>query len=296
MAIQISKRYWQVAKRLTTEQLQRDSYDGAYITDMDLFNVDIGRRGHNFFLGYYSKKGLGLIIEKYGIRDLLKAKGFSNVTYELDTSDPYVHKLTLHDNKRMIIEVVLKREIFSVNMPFECRVNGRRFNTLSIEWLCLQNPDAAFSEERPQLPGQQYPGLGLASKAVELLMIAAWRLKLTGLLNTPQHYHNAFLYSKIFFYIDPMHQAMLQALARDTKKYPLHKVAWALEWDAVIDETTGKPFKWFAAKQVVPLDSDLKKVFNSWDYRKYVHQLKKDFKFRLDEEKYRAKKQIQEDE
>ena len=93
-----------------------------------------------------------------------------------------------------------------------------------------------------------------------------------------------------------MHQALLQALTRDTQKYPLHQVAWALEWDAIIDETTGKPFKWFAAKQVVPLDPDLKKMFNSWDYRKYVHRLKKELKFSLNEEKYQEKKQLQEDE
>jgi len=294
MSIRISKTYWQIAKRLTTAQLQRDTYDGAYIRDEDLFNVNIGRRGHDFFLGYYSKKGLGLIIDKYGLRELLHKKGFPDVRYDLDTSDPYVHKLTLLNRDRMLAEVVLKREPIVLKMPYETPVNDKRFTALSIEWLCLQNPDATFTAQRPQLPGQQFPGLGMASKSVELLMIAAWRLHLAGLLNTPQHYHNAFLYSKIFFYIDPVHQAMLTALARDTRKYPLHQVAWALEWQALMDEVSGEPFTWFAAKQVVPLNSELKKVFNSWDYRRHVQRLSKEFKFRLDEKKYETMKRIKE--
>ncbi|MCK5344934.1 MAG: hypothetical protein KAR20_16100, partial [Candidatus Heimdallarchaeota archaeon] len=112
--MKISKKYWQIAKRLTTVQLQKDLSDSSYFTEQDLFNVDIGRRGHNFFLGYYSREGLKLIIEKYGIFDLLKSMGFSQLSYSIDTDDPYVHKLTVYDAKRMLIEVVLKRDTFNL--------------------------------------------------------------------------------------------------------------------------------------------------------------------------------------
>ncbi len=293
--MRISKKYWQIAKRLTTAQLQKDQSDSSYFTEQDLFNVDIGRRGHDFFLGYYSHEGLKLVIEKYGVFDMLKSMGFKQPSYTINTDDPYVHKLTVYDAKRMLVEVVLKRDTFNLSMPFPTELEGKRINTLAIEWMSMQNPDAEFEKSRPKLPGQQYPGLGIASKAVEILMIAAWRLKLAGLLNTPQYYHNAFLYSRIFFCLDPNQQALLQALSRDTKKYQLSTVAWALEWGAIFEEKQDTPFRWEVTKQIVPLDGELKKLFNSWDYRKLVKKLAQDYKFRLDEDKFIKKKKIKED-
>ncbi len=291
----LNKKYWQIAKRLSTAQLQLDSYDDAYITDMDLFNTESGGRGHNFFLGFYSHKGFELIVRKYGILKTLEEIGFKNVEYKIDTSDLYIHKVTFYDKKRMLIEAVLKRESKTLDLPFYPKADGKRITILSIEWLSMQNPDADFSIERPRLPGQQYPGLGLASRAVELLMIAAWRLKLAGLVNKPQQYHNAFLYSKIFYYLNPEHQAKLMAISRDTKRYPLNKTAWAVEWGALIDEVENKPFVWSASEQIVPLDIELKKAFNSWEYRRLVKKLSEKYKFRIDEDKYIKIKKIKED-
>ncbi len=291
----INKNYWQIAKRLSTAQLQLDSYDNAYITDMDLFNAESGGMGHNFFLGFYSHKGFELIVKKYGILETLREIGFKNIEYKIDTSDPYIHKITFYDNKRMLIEAVLKREIITLNLPFYPKANGKRITILSIEWLSMQNPDADFTADRPRLPGQQYPGLGLASRAVELMMIAAWRLKLAVLVNKPQQYHNAYLYSKIFFYLNPEHQAVLMAISRDTKKHPLHKTAWAIEWGALIDEVENKPFTWTASQQIVPLDVELKKAFNSWEYRRLVKKLSGKYKFRINEDKYIKIRKIKED-
>lgn len=290
-----NKKYWQIAKRLNTAQLQIDNYDDAYITDSDLFNVDISKRGHNFFLGYYSHSGLKTTIERYGIVQTLQEKGFKAVHFKIDTSDPYKHKLTFFDGKRMLIEVVLKRETLRLDLSSQLQQHDQRLNVLAIEWMAMQNPDQEFTPKHPQLPGQQYPGLGLASKAVELLMIIAWRLKLGGLVNTPQQYHNAFLYSRIFFYINPEHQAILMALARDMKRYPLYKTAWALEWGAIFDTHQDKPVSWFAANQIVPLDTELKRVFNSWDYRRKVRKLSEQYNFKMDEDKYIKIKKIKED-
>ena len=288
--MEIPKKYWQIAKRLTTAQLQKETDDKVSLDEGDLFNINIGKRGHSYFLGYYSEEGLKLALEKYGIVEELAKRGFTNLVYRMDTSDPYVHRLTIYDGKshprHMLIESVLKRERKKLQLPFEHKMNGYTFEALSIEWMCMQNPRASFSKEHPQLPGQNYPGLGMASKAVIILMLIAWRLRLAGLINTPDHYHNAYIYSRIFYYLDPEMQARLTALSRDMKKYDLVKVAWALEWGAVIDENSGKPALWQAAPQVVPLDEKLKAFFNSSSYNKYVKEQSKKYRFRLDEEIY----------
>jgi hypothetical protein len=286
----VPKRYWQIAKRLTTAQLQKDDGDDQIINESDLFNLDIGRRGRNFFLGFYSLEGLKLAFEKYEVIRALNEKGFKDIVYDLDTSDPYVHRLTLFNKQKckddILIELVLKKYNVVIDMPFKTPLNGKCFETVAIEWMCLQNPYVDFSKKRPRLPGQKFPGLGLASKSVELLMIMSWRLNLAGLVNTPDHYHNAYLYSKIFYYLNPEFQARLMAIARDLKSYPLDTIAWAIEWDAVLDLTTGKPLKWMVGKQIVPFNNDLKRLFDSREYNKIVKTKMKDHKFKLDIEKF----------
>ena len=286
--MEIPKKYWQIAKRLSTAQLQREKSDTGFFDETDLFRVNLGKRSTSYFLGYYSEEGLKLALGKYGITKELEERGFKNLVFRVDTSDPYVHRLTIYDSspdpKNMLVEVLLKKERKKLELPFEHKMNGYAFNVLAIEWMCMQNPRMPFSKERPRLPGQNHPGLGMASKAVIILMLIAWRLRLAGLVNTPDHYHNAYLYSQIFYYLNPDMQARLVALNRDTKKYELVKVAWALEWGALIDEKTGKPEVWRAAPQVVPLDRKLKDFFNSSAYRKYVKEKSKEYKFRLDQE------------
>ncbi len=294
--MKVPKKYWYIAKRLSAAQLQKDSDDDSFLNEKALFDVNIGKRRRNFFLGYYSQEGLELAFEKYSVSKIFKDRGFSDLIYDIDTDDPYLHRLTIYNKKQkpsnMLAELVLKKETILFEMPFEAEVNNKRFDTLAIEWMCLQNPYGKFTRKRPKMPGQKFPGLGLASKAVELLMIAAWRLKLSGLVNTPEHYHNAFLYSKIFYYIDPYDQAKLVAMTRDMKKYSLEVVAWAMEWGLVTDETTGKPAEWFVAKQVIPLNSKLKDVYNSKTYQNLVKQEAKKYKFSLDYRAYKEMKRI----
>ena len=62
---------------------------------------------------------------------------------------------------------------------------------LRIEWLLMQNPRARFTAQRPRLPGQKHPGLGLLADVIALLIVACDRLQLGGLLFVPAHYHTA---------------------------------------------------------------------------------------------------------
>lgn len=293
-SIHFQKKYWNIAKRLTLAELQKPDEDSNHLFEKDLFNVNIGGRGNELFLGFYSRAGLQQIFKKYGIFEEFRRKGFKSPKLTIDTSDPYVHKLLLHSGEKkrenMLVELVLKKEVTKIDMPFDCALKGRKFEALSIEWMAMQNPLGKFTEDRPRLPGQHYPGLGLASKAIELLIILAWRLKLCGLLNTPENYHNAYLYSKIFFYLNPEYQARLLAMKRDMEKYKLADVAWAIEWGFIKDVHTGLPLKWQPGKQIVPLKEELKKMFNSRTYRKYVNMRAKEYNYEFDIDHYKKRR------
>ena len=62
---------------------------------------------------------------------------------------------------------------------------------LGLEWLLLQDPSVAFSLERPKLPGQDHPGLGIAIEVQEILIRVCHRLSLEGIWHRPAHYHVA---------------------------------------------------------------------------------------------------------
>ena len=288
--IHLRSKYWWIAKRLQTEQLQRTQSEKFEFSDRDLFELDIGKRGSSFFLGFYSQEGLKLALNKYGVYDLLKEKGFDNIYTDVDTSDPYKHRIALYQESRkkenLIVELVVRKYFFTLNLPYESSFNGSNYTGLAIDWLLIQDVNAHFTVKKQRLPDQNYPGLGLSSIVLELLLIICWRLNLAGIINVPNHYHNAFLYSKIFYYFNPSAQAKFMALRKSFKKYPLHKLSWGIEWGCVEDLIENKPLEWFVHHQIVPLHNDLQKVFNGWKYKSQVRKEIKKFKFAFNEEKY----------
>lgn len=283
-------KYWCIAKRLHTNQLQKKSSNKLNFSETDLFKTDIGQRGGDYFLGFYSEDGILAALKKYGIYNLLKKKGFNNVFTTIDTSDIYKHKLAIYFEKKdvdhLLFEVVLRKEYVKISMPFDNELQNKKFEVLVIDWMSMQNPLKDFTEDRPQLPGQKYPGLGFSHVAIKLLMIMNWRLNLAGLLNIPEHYHNACFYSKVFYYVNPNTQAIFNALQSQFKNYNLSKLTWAMDWGCILDVHENKPFKWIIDKQLVPMDTKLKKLFFGSVYKNYVSEQRSKYQFKFDQEKY----------
>jgi hypothetical protein len=235
-----------------------------------------------------------MALEKYGLYTELKNLGFDKVITDIDTTDPFKHKISVFsakkEQKNLIIELVLRKAFFKLDMPFNYKHNGKCFQCLTIDWLAMQNPRAKFTPRRPRLPGQKFPGLGLSAIAVELLMITCWRLKVAALINFPGHYHNAFLYSKVFYYLDPVLQARLQVLKKTFRNMPLDKLSWGIDWGCVLDKKKNEIFEWMVGEQLVPIDDSLKNLFTGKKYKKYVNARMKDFKFEFNENKYQEMK------
>jgi hypothetical protein len=152
----------------------------------------------------------------------------------------------------------------------------------------MQNPLVNFSPDKPRLPGQKYPGLGMGEMVMEILTIMAGRLRTAGLLNVPEHFHNAQMYSSQFSYIDPVHEARRLAISRDLlTENTLSKVSWAIDLDCV--KENNKPFQWSGSEQVIPLDRDLKDYFSSRDYKQFVEKTTGELSYTLDQDKWKRK-------
>jgi hypothetical protein len=119
---------------------------------------------------------------------------------------------------------------------------------LYVHWLTLRNPLAAFTAQRPALPGQEVPGLGLAREAAELLARMAERLGLEGVAFRPASYHTAYAGRALLRFVDPARQGRFEALVRDLSSVGLAEAALLLASGRV--RLNGAPYAWEADEMV----------------------------------------------
>lgn len=189
------------------------------LSDQDLFapTTRTNEHGQPLFLGDYTREDLDRAFEHYGIDKALDGRGYTQRIVTLDTSDFFVHRITVTDRSlladdslvsakdRFLIDGFFRKKDFSVHdfrtYQFLRRLEKNDINdpetrttiyvkpeyagkiytmmeqelrdkyTITvIEWLCMQDPKRSFIEDRPQLPGQEHPGLKIGKKVVNLLL------------------------------------------------------------------------------------------------------------------------------
>lgn len=292
MMVKISKKAHLISKMLTTHQLTRIGENDIELNLSDFINREPDKRSTHFFLGFYSKAGVKFALEKYGVFEELKKRGFRDINLEINISDPFQQRLSFYQKekskKNLIIEIVLKRKHFTTYPPFPSNIYGRSFEFLCVEWMAMQDPGTIFTSDRPRLPGQEYPGLRLGRLAAELLTISCKRLRLAGILNVPEYFHNAQMYSKTFHFLNPEFEGKRIAIQNLLKDYQLADISWAIDLGCIREN--GVPFKWFTSELIMPLDKDLQNYFSSSEYQKTINESKKKYKFSIDDKCWEKKK------
>jgi len=205
------------------------------LTDQDMKDV---LDGENLVLGVYSKEATWKNFQEYGILAQIESKGYHELELNVDTSDNFVHRLTLTDKtissksqgNNFLMDMYVRRRDFRVtdfkssvqNIEFleATNVMEKKLNfTLHlsvIEWLCMQNPLKTFDQSRPQLPGQRHPGLGVGKRMADMLIHLAETHDRDGLMNVPEHFHNALIYFvKDYMFVNPAFQGFFLGLIYD---------------------------------------------------------------------------------
>ncbi len=246
------EQYTQIAQELDPYDLQRPSGDFT-ITEEDLYGDLTGPRAKSTrILDYYSRHGLEFAVEKYGLADEVRERGFTDLRLEVDPSDPERQHLTLHGTKNgrehLLVDQVLRR----VTRPApEGLEPPEDLEFLYIEWMLLQNPAEEFSLRNPKWPGQDHPGLGIGEETMLMLFQGAQRLGLDGLAHHPSRYHIAFIGSGKFFFLDPALQGRFEALREVLAPLDLTEAAWKMERGEV-RWGDGEPVEWIPEDVVVP--------------------------------------------
>ncbi len=232
----------------TIDEASLTSDPGDYrlsLTEDDLVGILPGAPRPTRFLRYFSRHGLELLLERFGILDLLRVRGFEHPTVELDLSPSVGQTLRVFsgpDRGHLLIELRAER---SSRVVEGCEV-------LVIEWLLMQNPRADFGPYRRPLPGQQHPGLGMLKDILGWLVVVTELLDLDGIYYAPSTYHVAAQSRSVVRFLHPRHEARFRALEELFADATLAMASRRVADGEVIDDATGEPFTWEAWPMVAP--------------------------------------------
>lgn len=232
----LERRYRSIARGLDHNRLAGGEEElGSLMADLGRADLAVPR-----FLDYYTTEGIEYAFERYGLFAHLRHLGYGGFRLVVDR-EPHGHRLRVFgaagSAEHLLLDTVLERASH----------DGEEW--LYIHWLTMRHPRARFSERRPQLPGQDAPGLGLAREAGELLTRAAERLGLTGLRFRPAWYHLALQARQMGMrFEDPEREGRFEAMVRDLGHLPLRSLSLALDHGRV--RMNGVLYRWEATPMV----------------------------------------------
>jgi hypothetical protein len=260
-------------RRLIRFPLLSSREDSAHedATESEVLFELTGENPGNRLFGRYDFEDVGALLDRSGLMRGLATHGFPEPLLSLSCGDPSDQRICLYagerKRERLLFETRLRLTSFHPRRPIGPFGEDTSFRMLVILWLVLSNPDARFSLDRPRLPGQLRPGLGLLDNVLVLLSALARELSVDGTLDVPEHFHTARFYSSHFRYLDPMEEGRFQAIVRDLDGVPLALASDAIARGCLIDRVRGQALPWSATEQVMPGRGALRRFLRSPAYR-----------------------------
>lgn len=290
------RRFRSVARSMNHLDLMRTSLDDALgMNARDLLDKDAGRR----FLDFYGDEGIRLALSRYGIEDAMRTRGY--VDFELHTrAFDERHSLSIFGRtgddpsvRHRLVELAVRRDRLVPNANVYRSTSGGpaldpAYDVLTVDWLLLQDPRAKFSVEKPRLPGQEAPGLGIGERVLELLYRMVERLGLQALVTAAEHFHNASLYRRELPFFDPIEAGRFHALERmlmEEERLSLAQASWAIEWGAV-HEQNGDVLRWRGEAQIRPFERALALWLESGAHRRKARKVAASTAFFLNRDKF----------
>lgn len=196
-------------------------------------------------LGHYTAEGIEYALHAFGLLAQVGRLGYGGFEVQLD-------RVALGDRMRLWGRADGQRHLLveGVYAALELAQPGGegKARVLFVHWLSLRHPRGAFSPERPQLPGQEVPGLGMAREAGQMLGLMADRLGLRGVAHQPSWFHVAWTGRAAFRFLDPFIQGQFEALCEALAGLPLLQATHAVAQGRVRCED--QPWTWPAAPYV----------------------------------------------
>lgn len=256
-------RFRQIKNSLDPLHLTHGGESAWDLTEDDLVGILPGIPRQTRFLGYFSKVGVELILERFGIFQQLRARGFRNPVVQLELDHP------LGQTMRIFGDAAQTELLVEVRLSRSTRLLPDR-EVLVVEWLLLQNPRESFPPGRVPLPGQTHPGLGMLRELFGWLVVVAETLGLDGLFFRPSHYHIAVQSHRFACFAEPAHEALFRALEELLAGHDLAAASRLVGEGRVVYRESGKPVRWEAFPMVLPVSARLKATLAGEAYQEAV--------------------------
>ena len=258
----------------------------------EIFSSVAEKRGTSLFLGRYSLNQVVAVLSKRNFFKDAKKRKLWPLEFGLDSSEYPLQRFQIFARQKkpenMIVDLKIKEGVFRPKKNLVLDFPLSECNFLFMEWLTLQNPLLSFSDEKTPLPGQNYPGLGLGKKVVDVFVYLARITRKDGLLAFPAYLHNALLFSRYFHFINPEKAGEVQAIRKTFSDVTVKQLAWIVHLNCLKD-SRGKEYEWHAEEEIYPLNKVLKGYFDSKEYRELVRKSEKHLCFRIDWDCYEKK-------
>ena len=249
--------------------------DGEWTLEED----DIGLPGlaastESRFLGVLSKHAVELSLERFGILNKIRSRGFRHPSVQLEATPPLGHTLRVFGDAG------------GDELLMEQRVSRNRsaipgMELFYAEWLLLQNPRTAFDASRAPLPGQRHPGLGLMREIVAWWLVLCERLKLDGILFVPSHYYMATLGRRHLRFLQPEDEAAYDAFRTALSGMRLSEASRAVDAGRVVEQDSGQAVRWHVPMMVLPVGRELREKTAGPSYQAALEQARARLQYRI---------------
>lgn len=266
--LELNMKYFRrISRRLKARDLTVEEDDAFKITEEDVYGTIQGDRGSARLFGFYSRYGLEIALERYGVLPHLRKYGVEEVELVMDLNHATGQLLRLYSRdepKSLFVEAVLRES--SIVSPFRL---------IFIEWMLLQNPRKEPSPHRPLLPGQNHPGLGVLRQVIGMLLMCCERLKFDGLVFRPAHYHVGVLARTWLRFVDPRVEGRFLALQEIMEGMTLSEASSIVHAGGVRDKDTGETVSWDSELMVLPVSEGFRMHLESTEYLDAVAEVAK---------------------
>jgi hypothetical protein len=236
----------------------------------------------DLFLGRLDAAALRRDLDEAGILPGLGRRGYPSVSLRTSAEgDEHRLRLLAPGIAAPLVDLRLAELSTFFKEPPRLRLGLEVLSVLAVHGLVLQDPRGEFPEDRPRLPGQEHPGLGLFAPLLERLRLWAEDWGKDGLLAFPLHFHAAVLLGRGLRFVAPARQGRFEALRRDLGGLTLAASSWAVEEGRARDDA-GAPVPWLPAEMMAPLTPDLRGYLESEAYARAAAEARDRVRFRID--------------
>lgn len=220
-------------------------------------------------LGRYDAAAVRALLEEAGVLRVLALKGFGAFEVIIETAGLALPHTMLYGRKdggrRLLLDACLGEAV--VRPDFFVRRGhaiDRPIDMAVVHWVREEDPTVAFPTDRPRLPLQQHPGLGVLRRAFRVIVRMAGELGKDGVASVPKLFHDAVIFyrSRLFLFLDGAEQGRFEALARDLRGLALGDASLAIAGGAV-HAADGSVIHWTPGYQVFPISERLAAYFHS---------------------------------